>query len=868
LNFELGTLNLTMSLTQYKKKRSFTKTPEPAGRKKSGKKALVFAIQKHAASHLHYDLRLEAEGVLKSWAVPKGPSMNPNDKRLAMMVEDHPFDYKDFEGIIPKGNYGAGAVIVWDEGEYYFKEGLTKKQNEKLFQEGFQKGHLSFYLEGEKLKGKFSLIKVKSRGENAWLLVKAKDEHSGDFDITEEEESVISGKTIEVLSEENGLKPKRKARLAKPKKNRQPELLNKKAQKVKKEIKKETPPPLGVLPMLATAVDKPFSNKEWIYEIKWDGYRAMAAVNYGQVELYSRNNKSFNLKFPSVYEALKDIKASAVIDGEIVALDKDGKPSFQLLQNHKDEELNLVYYVFDILYLNGKDLKELPLVQRKEYLKALIEASKNNKISYSDHITEAGEEFFKAAEKQYLEGIMAKRSEGKYFSGKRTKEWLKIKTHKRQEAIICGYTEPKGSRKHFGSLILGVYDDQGKLTFIGSSGGGFDQASLKSLKEKMDKLSTDTSPFSKRIKAKSKVTWIKPKLICEVKFTEWTNEGQMRHPVFLGLREDKKPKEIGFEQTAGTPEKNSEEEISSKSKGDKILTVNGNKLKLTNLDKVYFPEEGFTKGDIINYYSKVAKYILPHLKDRPQSMNRHPNGIHGPNFFQKDVKNMPPDWAETIKVDSDSRGSINYLVCSGKATLMYMANLGCIEINPWSSRTHSLEHPDYMIIDLDPLNVDFDVVVEAALAVKEVLDYAKIPGFPKTSGSKGMHILVPLGAKYTYEECKQFAHIIVKIVHKRLPETTSLERSPKKRPNKLYLDYLQNNRGQTIAAPYCVRPRNGATVSTPLEWEEIKPGLHPSMFTIENVLERFREKGDLYKGLLQHKGIDMMAALKKLKEIM
>jgi bifunctional non-homologous end joining protein LigD len=852
-----------MSLEKYQQKRSFDKTPEPKGKTKSKASELIFVIQKHDATNMHYDFRLEMDGVLKSWAVPKGPSLNPKDKRLAVMVEDHPFDYRGFEGIIPKGNYGAGAVIIWDEGIYYFKKGLTKAQNKRLYDEGIKKGRLSFYLEGEKLKGKFTLVKVASRGENAWLLVKASDKFSQDDDILKLNQSIHSGKTIEELSEEAGIKKKKKS--------------TRKKAPVKKLIKttsaKSKIPPPSIKPMLATATDAPFDSDEWLYEIKWDGYRALAALNHGTVQLYSRNDKSFNQKFHSIVEALEKMDVNAVVDGEVVAIDEDGKPSFQLLQNYLEEELNLVYYIFDLLWLNGEDLRDLPLIERKEKLLTLLEDIDDNRIAYSDHIENFGADIFKEAEKADLEGIIAKRKNGNYYSAKRTKEWLKIKTHKRQEAIICGYTTPKASRKHFGSLILGVYDDDGNLQFIGSSGGGFDQKSLKDIKEKLDKIQLETSPFKQKPKLKSGVTWVKPKFICEVKFTEWTKDGQMRHPVFLGLREDKAPKDVGFETII---EKNEVLQKPAKAKSvtnkkggiDKEITINGNKLTITNLNKVYWPDEGFTKGDLIEYYQKISKYILPYLKDRPQSMNRHPNGIDGKNFFQKDVKNMPPEWIQTIEVHSDSKGTINYLVCQGKATLIYMANLGCIEINPWSSRIDSLDYPDYMIIDLDPLNVDFEVVIETALVVKEVLDYAKIPSFPKTSGSKGMHILVPLGAKYTYEECKNFAHIIVKIVHARLPDITSLERSPKKRKNKLYLDYLQNNRGQTIAAPYCVRPRKGATVSTPLDWDEVKTGLHPSQFTMQNIFSRLEEKGDLMKKLLTSKGIDMMKALDKLMQIM
>ncbi|HET6243037.1 MAG: DNA ligase D [Bacteroidetes bacterium] len=869
-----------MTLEKYKEKRKFNKTTEPKGEKKiAAKEVLSFVVHKHAASHLHYDFRLQIQGVLKSWAVPKGPSMDPNEKRLAIIVEDHPFEYKDFEGIIPEGNYGAGEVLIWDQGHFYINNDLPKKENENLFIKGFSKGRISFYLKGKKLKGKFSLIKIGKRGENAWMLVKAKDEFSG-TDILSLDKSVRSGKKIEDIAKVNKQKLEKKIR--KNKSVKPAILLSSHIQKTsapfnsskRKKATKITIPPENCLPMLASSVEQAFNNEDWIFEIKWDGYRAMAAIQKGKIRLYSRNKKSFNQKFPSIKNALETIQDNAVIDGEIVALDKHGMPSFQLLQNYNDTELNLVYYVFDILWLNGEDLRNLPLIERKKILKQVIDTVKHNQISFSDHIEEDGVFFFNEVEEKGMEGIIAKKKQGKYYSGKRTSEWLKIKTHLRQEVIICGYTAPRKSRKHFGSLILGLYEN-GELKYAGHSGGGFDEKSLKTIKEKLDKITTDVSPFNQVPKTNTKATWVKPMLVGEVKFTEWTKQGQMRHPVFLGLREDKtasdveKEKEIQMKAIIKNKKKKdntiNKTATASRKSINKEVVINGEKLKITNLNKIYFPDELYTKGDVIDYYQKISTFILPYLKNRPESMNRHPNGINEKNFFQKNVKNMIPDWVKTIEVPSESKGSIKYLVCQNEPTLIYMANLGCIEINPWSSRIGSLDNPDYLIIDLDPLDVDFKLVTQTALTVKEVLDSAKIPAFIKTSGSKGLHILVPLGAKYSYETCKNFAHVICKIVNNRLPEITSLERSPKKRKNKVYLDYLQNNHGQTIAAPYCVRPRKGATVSTPLNWDEVNYDLNPKQFTIKNIFGRLEKKGDLLKGLLTHRGVNIEKSLKKLQ---
>lgn len=844
-----------MSLEEYNKKRDFKKTSEPGGKKKSSKKNLMFVVQKHAARNLHYDFRLEMDGVLKSWAVPKGPSLDPKEKRLAMLVEDHPFDYKDFEGIIPDGNYGAGNVIVWDTGSYHALDSEDKKESEKLLKQGFEKGDLKFYLHGEKLNGGYALVNMKKGGNKHWLLIKKKDEFATEKDILKEDKSILTGKRVEEISEDEGVWQSNKKSSGKKKAVSLSPKINK---SILKEASKKKMPH-KIKPMLATLIEEPFDDSGWIFELKLDGYRAVAEIDKGKVELYSRKLNSFNNDYPEIVSSLKKIKNDVVLDGEIVVLDEKGKSKFQLIQKYKRfKEGNLVYYLFDILYLDGHDLRDLPLIKRKELLKSFLPDISN--IRYSDHIEEHGKDFFKLAAENETEGIIAKDKNSPYRTGKRTKEWLKLKTKLQQEAIICGFTEPKGSRKNFGALILGMYSD-GELIYIGHSGGGFTDDDLKDLYKKFQPLKRKKSPFKEKVKTNTPVTWIEPKLICEVTFSEWTEEGNMRHPVFLGLRKDKEPKEVSKEIPLEEKEEKEDENVV-----EKEITIEGVKLKLTNLNKIYWPDAGYTKKDLIDYYDSVADYILPYLKGRPESLNRHPNGIYGKSFFQKDMRDLPKDWMTTEKVYSGSNDkSINYLICNDKATLIYMANLGCIEINPWFSKIGSLDNPDYLVIDLDPEDISFDKVVEAALAVKEVLNKAGAESFCKTSGATGLHIYVPLAAKYNYAIAKEFAHVIGKFTHRLVPDFTSLERSPSKRKKKVYLDYLQNRSGQTLAAPYSVRPKPGATVAAPLKWNEVKIGLTPADFTIKNITKRLKKTGDIFSGVLG-KGIDIEKCIKNLEK--
>lgn len=899
-----------MSLALYKKKRSFKRTPEPSGKKAASGTELRFVVQKHDASHLHYDFRLQMEGVLKSWAVPKGPSMDPGIKRLAMMVEDHPYDYRNFEGIIPEGNYGAGTVMIWDEGTYESAEpdASGKKSTEKSLLHQLNSGRLKFIMHGKKLKGEFALVKASGRGENAWLLMKLNDKYASKDDITKKDRSVRSSKTIAGIAStsENYFESNRKTKVKAGKKAAPARVKKKPSKQADETIAallekgRKTPMPADIKPMLATLVDEVFDDPGWLYEVKWDGYRAISYLYSGTADLRSRNNLSFNDKFRAVAEALKDWPVNAIVDGEIIAINEKGHADFQQLQGFakQGKRAELVYYVFDLIWYEGRDITHLPLTDRKTILHSIIPAD-HPVIRYSDHIAGNGKSFFDVALKQGLEGIMAKKMDSEYVLNFRSRNWLKIKHNKQLEAIICGFTKPRRSRKFFGAIILGKYFD-GELTYIGHSGSGFDDKGLKEMSKKFEPLITDQCPFKIKPKTNMPVTWLKPELVCEVKFSEWTDERILRHPIFQGLREDKtareekneivvhapvkktkmaksktasapKAKKIAAEATKPPASKTAAKKLNPPGKilipensKEALLTIQKHELKFTNLNKLYWPKEKISKRDMLNYYNAVMPYIFPYMKDRPQSLNRHPNGINGPNFYQKNVEGKVADWIKTYSYLSESDGQTKqFLVCSDEAALLYIANLGCIEMNPWHSRVQSADNPDWCVIDLDPDGNPFSQVIEVALAVKEVLDSIDVPAYCKTSGATGMHIYIPFGAKYSYDQSRMLAELIVGMVHQQIPSFTSVERSPAKRKKKIYLDFLQNRSIQTIAAPYSLRPKPGATVSTPLHWEELKKGIKPADFTIYNIQERLKKEGDIFKPVLG-KGINLEQTLKKI----
>lgn len=886
-----------MGLTTYKKKRSFSKTPEPAGGKASGN-ALRFVIQKHDASHLHYDFRLEMKDILKSWAVPKGPSTDPSVKRLAMMVEDHPYDYTSFEGIIPKGQYGGGTVIVWDEGTYEPAEDKfdDKTQMEKNLLHQLHKGKIVFTLHGKKLKGDYALVKSSYQGENSWLLMKIKDKYAKTTDITKKDKSVVSGKTIKQVEKAadnvwqsnrgNGVEKKSATKTTK----------RVKKATVKKPVGEKQKMPANITPMLATLVDKPFDAEGWTYEVKWDGYRALAFLNSGKVQLSSRNKKSFNEKFYPVHKALQELKLNAILDGEIIVAGEEGLSNFGHLQNWRSEaDGELKFYVFDLLWYDGYSVMDLPLTERREKLKKII--PDHPLIHINQTFNSTGTEFFEVARKMQLEGIMAKKEDSLYTPGIRTKEWLKIKISKRHEVVIGGYTKNEGSSKTFSALLVGVFEGD-KLKYTGKIGTGFTSKQQKEMFEKFKRLVTSKNPFDEEPDVnkpsrfrpnppKAKATWLKPQLVCEVSYTEVTSDGVMRHPSFEGMREDKKAKDVQAE----TPKPvanvvKSKKSVLHKKKiikptnGKELKTlvnptekqqvkkISGKELTFTNLHKVYWPKEKITKGDMINYYYQAAPFMLPYLKDRPQSLNRHPNGIKGESFYQKNIAGKFPSWIKTHDYENTTKdGNKKFFVCADEAHLLYMANLGCIEMNPWHSRVGSPDKPDWSVIDLDPDTTNtFNQVIEVANVIHQVLESVDVPCYPKTSGSTGIHIYIPLGAKYDYEQSKVLAQLIVTLAHRELEKFTSLERSPAKRKGLIYLDYLQNRSIQTLAAPYSLRPKPGATVSMPLAWDEVKAGLKTQDFTIYNAISEIKEREDLFKPVLG-KGINLKSVIQKIEQL-
>lgn len=937
-----------MALTTYRKKRNFTESPEPTGGKADSGK-LRFVIQKHDASHLHYDFRLEMEGVLKSWAIPKGPSTDPSVKRLAMMVEDHPYDYRNFEGIIPSG-YGAGTVIVWDEGFYEPADakGKDKKALTRELMAGLRKGKLHIILKGKKLKGEFGLIKAFGRAENSWLLFKVKDEYVSTDDITLKDKSVISKKTLAQVEKtsknfygskrvkestisskkEKSLNKRSDVKAASAKNAKEKEIVKKAAVKktpakkaaVKKNVAKKsaakktsaaTPEkkvpeaeavlnhapkrafPAKLRPMLATLVDKPFDEDGWIYEVKWDGYRALAFSHNGKAELKSRNDKSFDEKFYPVKEAVEAWGIDAVVDGEIVVVKEDGISSFGALQNWRSEaDGDLYYYVFDLPWYAGKDLSGLPLRERKAILKSII--PEGGIIKFSEGFSESGTRFFDAAKKTGLEGIIAKKADSLYHSGDRSSEWLKIKANQRQEVVIGGFTKNDDSGKLFSALLVGFFE-KGELMYSGKIGTGFNTQDQRDMMKQFKPLIIKKPPFSELpdINKPSRfrpnpphatATWLKPELVFEVSYTEMTSDGVMRHPAFEGMRLDKKANDVMKEVAKPTKktvkqaeEKTPEDLVAAVTKRDRktllnptdetqVRKINGHELKFTNLSKLYWPKEKISKRDMINYYYQVAPYILPYLKDRPQSMLRHPDGIGKFSFFYKNIKGKAPDWVETFDYHRESDGEDKeYLVAKDDASLLYMASLGCIEMNPWHSRVQKEDFPDWCILDLDPgSKSNFNHVIETALVCKEILEGLGADCYVKTSGSTGMHVYIPFGAKYSYDQSKEFARVVARLVQEQLPDMTSVERSVKDRKGKLYIDFLQNRPQATVSAPYSLRPKAGATVSMPLHWEEVKKGLKMSDFNIHNALDRIKSEGDLFRPVLG-KGIPLKRIVSQFK---
>jgi bifunctional non-homologous end joining protein LigD len=826
-----------MSLEEYRRKRVFSKTPEPPD-KPSREAGNRFFIQRHSARRLHYDLRLEMDGVLKSWALPHGPTLDPAIKRLAVHVEDHPFDYGSFEGTIPSGNYGAGSVTLWDRGTY---EWLGPKTPAQMW----ESGDLKLRFHGHKIVGEFALVRTNRAKGKDWLLIKKKDFAVREgWDPEADTRSVLQGPG-EISSTEGAVKAEM---------------------------------PTSLEPMLATLGNAVPSGSDWLYEVKWDGYRALCFIEGGKVRMVSRRGTKLDKQFAPVAQALaQSVKAdNTIIDGEVVALDESGNPSFQHLQNLTGfgtkpalkgmAPPNLNFFAFDLLYLNGYDLRKAALIDRRQLLMSILLPSEI--VRYSEHFIGKGDELLQAVRAKGLEGIIAKQAQSRYES-KRSGSWIKIKVTTQQDFIVCGYI--LGEREPFGSLVLG-YNKNKKLAYAGNVGSGFTQQSLKGVFEKVKPLITKKPVLSDVPKEIGEVTWVKPELICAVKFTSWTKDDRLRAPVFLGMRTEVMPEEVVRETgligesllAEETADESKQEVLLPADKAEIALDIDGHRLKFSNLNKVFYPADGYTKRDVINFYAAIADLLVPHLQGRPLSLKRYPNGIDQDYFFQKDASGFP-DWLHREELaDEEDAESKTRVICDDKASLLYLANLGCIDQNPYMSRLGTLEHPDFILIDLDPYHCGYDRIVEAAQLVREKLRLIGLTGYPKTTGGNGMHVYVPVEPIYSSAQTRQFAEILARWVAAERPELFTTPRMVSAREKgKVYFDYLQNASGKTISAPYVLRAYPGAPVATPLKWDEVVSGLKPAQFHIANVLRRFERVGDLFAGVL-NKPQELGPAIEKL----
>jgi bifunctional non-homologous end joining protein LigD len=776
-----------VSIREYERKRDRKKTPEPFSGKKRGKEP-IFVVQRHDARRLHYDFRLERDGALASWAVPKGVPLEPGQQHLAVHVEDHPLDYATFEGEIPKGEYGAGTVEIWDAGTY---ELLEEKRG----------GGLTVRLHGEKLEGVWALIPAKLSGDpKNWLILRKREE---------------------------GASSARR----------------------------------DYAPMLATLEDpKNIPRQGYEFEIKWDGYRILARVAGGEAGLHTRKDQDYTERFENVAKELaKALKTpDAVVDGEVVALDEEGRPSFSAMQQGKPGT-PILYYVFDLLEVEGEPVIDLPLTERRARLRKLLDG-RNRTVKFSEPFDD-GQALYEAAKERRLEGIMGKKVDSRYIPGKRTRDWLKFKTHGEQELVIAGYTKGKGRREwSFGSLVMGAYEADGSLRWVGNVGTGFDDQTIDELLAKLKPLARKDPPFDPPPKMprvqKGDVVWVEPKVVAEVSFAEWTHDGRLRAPVYQGLRTDKEATEVHRElPTSPIPD---------------VIRKGSRVLRLSNLDKPFWPEEAITKGDLLAYYRDVASVVVPHIRDRPFTMKRYPDGWQGKFFFQKDKPAGMPDWIQTVNIEVSTRETprrrrrIDAPLVNDELSLLWMVNMASIDLNTWYSRIDKLDRPDFVLFDLDPSpDVGFRETAQVALLVKEALDALGLVSFCKTSGADGIHVLVPVERRHTYDDSRQFAEIIAGALATTHRGLVTTEWSKSKRRGVL-VDANQNGEGKTIASVYSVRPKEGAPVSTPLRWEEVDESLDAAAFTMDVVRKRIAEHGDLFEGVLKTKQ-SLAKALKALQ---
>ena len=828
-------------LKHYREKRSAAETPEPFGGMASGGVARLFVVQKHHASSLHWDLRLEMDGALESWAVPKGPSPDTADKRLAMHVEPHPIEYAEFEGVIPAGQYGAGPSICWDKGVWIEIPGEKH---------GLEHGKLLFELRGYKLRGRWTMVHTSKRGDNHWLLIKERDGYVDERGMEAyPDDSIYSGLLVDQLLDPGA---------------REAEILELASQLG---AEKAAPSAQKMKVMLATSREAPFDKEGWIFELKYDGYRLIASRETDQPVLWSRNGNDLTETFPDIARALQGLPYDGtVLDGEVVVHDEAGLPSFSRLQRRgrlqrrsdilqATLDLPAVFYAFDLLAFGGLDLRDLPLVSRKELLRAVLPSV--GPVRYSDHIPVRGEAMYKQVTDMRLEGIVAKKADSPYRSG-RSKNWYKIRTVEADDFVVVGYTDPKGGRAGFGALHLAQYVD-GELTYSGSVGTGFSDALLDEILASLESLEGEPGPPCAGPAPKGKAHhWVQPRLVAEVQYKEFTSGGVIRHPSFVRLRDDKQPEEC-VRQDDGAEEALSEP-----------VTVVDRTVErtvpFTNLDKVLWPDTGYTKGDLIEYYRTVWEWIAPYLDDRCLVLTRYPDGIDGNSFYQKNAPEWAPEWLRREPVVSeDSEKVLDYFVVEDVESLLWVANSAAIPLHIWSSRTSNLPKPDWCILDLDPKGAPFTDVVKVAKAIREVCQEIELPTYVKTSGSSGLHVLIPLGQQIDYEQSRMLGNLLARVVVGELPEIATVTRALRSREGKVYVDFLQNASGQLLVAPFCVRPVPEAAVSTPLRWSEVTNKLDIRKHTIKTVPARMKrlKGGDPLLGVLDDKP-DLMGALGRL----
>jgi bifunctional non-homologous end joining protein LigD len=853
-----------MSLREYKRKRDFHRTPEPAGKEKRRARGRQFVIQKHDASRLHYDFRLELDGTLKSWAVPKGPSLDPAVKSLAVHVEDHPLEYASFEGVIPEGEYGGGTVMVWDCGEW-------EPEGDGDASRDYRSGKLKFRLDGKKLHGSWALVRMGGRageGGKNWLLIKHRDDAAkpqGKYDILKKEPlSVVSHRDLQeiaddadsVWSSSNG-NGKAKS-IANPDSRRG---AGKTSRRAKGKISlgrlpgaRKSRQPTKFKPQLATLAQAVPAGGEWVHELKFDGYRILAFARNGKVRLISRNGKDWTHRFPTIAAAVAELPwRDAIVDGEVVSLNAAGLSDFQQLQNalKRGDDESLVYYVFDLPHCAGYNLTATPLVRRKEPLEqAVLAAHPRNDgvLRYSDHVTGAGEAVYEKACQTEMEGIICKRADATYEQA-RSRSWLKVKCGRRQEFVIAGYTKPAGARVGLGALLLG-YNRGGKLVYAGRVGTGFTDQSLRELVRTLRTYKTAESPFEKPLTAAQRrgVTWVKPKLVCEVTFTEWTDEGLLRHPSFEGLREDKSPDQITREEAKVVPRAvKAASAIATSDKGAEVAGVT-----LSHPDRVLYPEMGLTKLDLARYYESVADWILPHLVDRPLTLVRCPGGRKAQCFYQKHLGETMPDAVRGVMI-AEKDGNDEYAVIDDLSGLVSLVQIGVLELHPWPARADKVEAPDRLVFDFDPgEGVAWKAIVQAAREARELLSNLGLESFLRTSGGKGLHVVAPLSRRNTWDELKQFAKAVADAMVLAAPDRYIATMSKAKRRGKVFVDYLRNQRGATAIASYSTRAREGAPVAMPLAWDELSERTKSNQYTVLNAQKRLASlAADPWKGFFE-----------------